>query len=121
MGGSKLLASIDENSDKKQSEKLNLRGFMQPRPSMLKKLDFGFSNSQDRLRETAKSKSSSTFFGFRNFNYNANVKNRYSFNPTTSEIVAVETTEEFNDFYKRIKPKHVDTINIEKEMGEYVA
>ncbi|CDW76378.1 UNKNOWN [Stylonychia lemnae] len=44
----------------------------------------------------------------------------YAFTPDTQEILQVEKLEDFNEFYKRIKPKYVDKINVKKDIDDYV-
>lgn len=42
------------------------------------------------------------------------------FNPTTEEILQIERHEEFDKFYRRIKPQHIENIDIKKEIDNYV-
>ena len=53
-------------------------------------------------------------------NRSTSVPRRYGFIPTTKEIVNVERDEEFDKFYRRIKPTFIDKIDVKKEMDGFI-
>eukprot|EP00347_Sterkiella_histriomuscorum_P003652 403363470 len=105
------LASIEE-----QGSKLKLDSLVKQRNTFLNNLNLSQQTSQVSL------KNQKNFMLSRNLSQDKSYKSnhRYSFAPTTQEIMQIETTEEFNDFYKRIKPKHIDNINVKKDIDDYV-